>query len=147
MNFFKKISPAILIGLFATVIFTIVIHTVPLLGFKKIDLSREIANRLFGEVKNLYLIGHSIHYFTGISLTILYQLFGRNWVAAKINQSELKSGLGYGTTWSIIAYFISLVFLVLIGRHNLVLSTGVITLLFAHLLYGLIIGLFLEYEK
>ncbi|MFQ5753456.1 MAG: DUF6789 family protein [bacterium] len=143
----KKIFPSILIGLLATIIFTIVIHTAPLLGFFKIDLSREITTRLFKDTSQFYLVGHALHYVAGTLLAVGYHLFGRDWVAGKVKNSRFRNGMGYGTIWSIIAFIISLFFLSLIGRYKIIFTTGIFTLLAAHLLYGVIIGAFLEYEE
>ncbi|MFQ5706335.1 MAG: hypothetical protein ACE5HO_02745 [bacterium] len=143
----QQISPGMVIGVFATIVFTIAVHTIPLLGFTKIDLSKEIAKRLFGEAQRLYLIGHALHYCTGTLLAVAYHLFGRNWIAVRIKNPSYQLGLVYGTVWSLLAYLASLVFLILIGQSHLIVTTGIFSLLIAHLLYGVIIGAFLEYDK
>ncbi|RMF69350.1 MAG: hypothetical protein D6743_01985 [Calditrichaeota bacterium] len=141
-----KLLRGAFIGFFATVIFTIVIHTMPLLGFVKVDLSREITKRFFGATR-FYLFGHAMHYTTGTCLAVAYQAFGRRFVGARVKKPELQTAAVYGILWSLAAYILSLFFLLLIGRLQLILTTGILTLLAAHTLYGVIIGIFLEHDR
>jgi uncharacterized membrane protein YagU involved in acid resistance len=135
-----KIQKAVLGGIVATAVMTMIIFMAPLMGIPKMNPAEMLAGKLGGEI----IIGWVMHFMIGVIFALVY-VFLFSELIRKINSKVLKGAL-FGLSVFVFAQIMMVLMNFVTGGNESPAGNMFLILLgsvMGHINYGIVVALFL----